>query len=157
MAITATYTGFRVCIASMALIMTACSESLPVDEEQRAFDAVDVKPLPPPDEYAEQRKAIEDVNRCLGILEAAASITDENIVAEMKERGVLQITSKEIMPLLSIASAIERDSSLPEYEIKEIVEKSRAPLGSEQQIRERLNEIVECVQLSRLEASEPSQ
>lgn len=145
------------CAAWAAIVLTSCSDNQPIETEQTAFDALGVKPMPAPEEYAEQRTMIERVNNCLGLLESAAGITDEDIRAELKRRGISEITSREIRPLLSIANELERNTSLPDYEVTDIVEKMRRPVGSSLELQQRLDDIGNCAELSRKKVQKPVQ
>lgn len=135
-----------------ALFVAGCGDSAARKAEERAFDALGVKPLPAPAEIQRQRAMIESVNRCVGLLESAAGRTDKNILAVLNARGIDQITSKEIRPLLSRAKAIEQESSLPDAEIDALATRSRSLFGVSLQTRKTVKEINDCVELSQIEA-----
>lgn len=139
------------CIPAV-LYLAGCGDSAARKAEERAFDALGVKPLPSPAEIERQRAMIESVNRCLGLLESAVGRTDGQIVAVLKERGINQITSNEIRPLLSKAKAIEQDSSLPDAEIEALATRSRSLFGPSFETRKVVKEINDCVELSQMEA-----
>ena len=140
-------------VSALVLTVVVCSGSMSPDLPEKSMDDPAVKPLLAPLEYERQRNEAESVNRCVGLLEAAAAFDDISVIAaELKTFGITKVTSNEIQPLLSKAIETEQMSGLPDDELNEIIAKSQIPIISAQQLRNRAKEIAECLEWSRLEA-----
>lgn len=107
------------------------------------------------EERAQQQAKVRSINRCLGLIEAVASLKVDEVANSLRAQGI-DLSASDLFPIvLSKATQVERDSGLPETEINGIIEESKVRLETPEQAMTLLPEIKACFDAHK-PAAEPS-
>lgn len=132
-------------LALVSGVLSGCGKSDPVDG--KGFEnaqSVGQSTLSP-EERATLRKAVEEENRCLGLVSAVVEVSNARLKARLKEHGLAAIDRIVAVNMLSRVGALEIYSGLSDDEVVKIVEKSHVTISTEADVETYAPQVKACL------------
>lgn len=133
------------CLVLVLGVLAGCGKADPVDPRDLENVQFVEQAAQSPEERAILRKAVEEENRCLGLVSAVVEISDAQLKAKLKEHGLEKVDSIVAVNLLSRVGSLEINSGLSDAEVVEIVEKSRVSISTDADVETYATQVKACL------------
>lgn len=141
--------GRLVPIIGAVALLVGCGEAVSSNEAAEEDFSSPSEQLMSVDERASQEAKVRSINRCLGLIEAVASLKLEEVIGSLRAQGI-DPSASELFPIvLRKATQVELSSGLSETRINEIIEESKVRLETPEQGVSLAPEIKACLDAHR--------